>query len=207
MIAELDHAAHDLFRGSAAQKLKSQHAAPQNDLDPVVQRVAMIEHDLCDTIGPQDTMDFAYCTGRIRRVMQHAVGVDHVEALRSKRQVLTIGDHEARIGSVKLKSMPRDLDRAWRQIDARAIRPTTRKLQQVRSHPTTNFEQSRAAKPFKLHDARHPRRVLFISIPLDFIKKLARPELMFAIVYGATRILAPLLTRPQFFLRQSCQRS
>src|SRR5215203_1171755 len=85
MIAELDHAAHDLFRGSTAQKLKPEHPAPQNDLDPVVQRVAMIEHDLRDTIGPQDTMHFAYCTGSTGCVMQYAVRVDDIEALCSKR--------------------------------------------------------------------------------------------------------------------------
>src|SRR5262245_6242591 len=99
--------------------------------------------------------------------------------------------------------MSRDLDRARREIDARAAGATTRKLQQVSSHPTTNFQQSRTAKLLKLHDARHPRRILVITIALDFIEKLNRPQLVLAVVHGTTRILAPLLTRPQFFLCQS----
>src|SRR4051794_11500459 len=99
-------------------------------------------------------MHLAYRSRCIGRVMQDAIRVDHIEALGSKRQVLTVGDHKIAISAVELESMPRDLDRAWRQIDAGAARATARKLQQVRSHPTTNFEQSRAAILLKLHHAR-----------------------------------------------------
>src|SRR6185503_252583 len=110
----------------------------------------MIEHDLRDTTRAKDTMHFAYRSCSVGRVMQDTVRVHNIEALRSKRQALTVRDHEVAISAVKLESVPRDLDRARREIDAGAARTTTRKLQQVRSHPTTDFEQSRAAKLFKL---------------------------------------------------------
>src|SRR5215213_8505956 len=200
VIAELDHTAHDFLRRSPAQKLKPEHASPQNDLDPVVQRVAMIEHHFRCPSWPQHAMNFAYRSSGIRRVMKDAVRVDHVETLRLKRQAFAIRDHEVSLSAVEPETMPRDLDRARRQIDAGASRATTRKLQQVRSHPTTNLKQSRTTKLLKLHQPRHPRRVFLITIALDFIEKLARPELVLAVVFGATRILPPLLTRPEFFL-------
>jgi len=38
---------------------------------------------------------------------------------------------------------------------------------------------------------------------LDVIEELARPELVFANILGATRILPPLFARPKFFLSQN----
>src|SRR5574338_1109846 len=119
--------------------------------------------------------------------------------------MLAVGEHKNSVNAIELKPVLRDLDGAWRQIDAGAACTTTRKLQQVRSHPTTDFEQLRPTKVFKLHQSRHPRRVLFISIALHLIEKIARPKFMLAVVLRATWILAPLLTRPEFFLRQPCQ--
>src|SRR5689334_13924945 len=99
--------------------------------------------------------------------------------------------------------MPRDLNRARRQIDSHTTRPTTRKLQQVSAHAAANLKQLRVAKLIEAHHLRHPRRVLAIPVALDLIKKLSRAELVLAIVFGATRILTPLLTRPQFLFSQS----
>src|SRR6185437_6160678 len=127
------------------------HAAPQHDLDPVVQRVAMVEHDLRHATGPQDAMHFAYCAGGVGRVMQDAVRVDHVEALRAERQMLAIGDHEVSISTVELETMSRNLNRARRQIDASAACAATRKLQKIRTHATANLKQSRPTKTLKLH--------------------------------------------------------
>src|ERR1051325_1573885 len=138
----------------------------------------------------------------IRRVMQHTIRVHHIETSVPERQVLAVGNHEPSVRSVEPETMSRDLDRAWRQIDPRAACATTRKLQQVGAHPATNLEQTRAAKLIEPHHARHPRRILVIAITLDLVKKFARAELVFAIVFGATRVLPPLLPHPQFFFSQ-----
>src|ERR1041385_1056879 len=157
MIAVFDHAAHYFFRRSSPQKLGGQQSASQNDLDPVVQRVAMVKHHLGHATGPKYTMHFAYGSCRIGRVMQNSVGVDHVEALVEKRQMLAVGNHERAVSVVELETMTCNLDRARRQIDTNAPCSVARKLQQVSAHTATNLEQLRPTKLFKFHHARHPR--------------------------------------------------
>jgi|GEM_PF-5829157 len=82
------------------------------------------------------------------------------------------------------------------------VRTSTGKLQQVRAHAATNLEQACATIFVKPHHTRHPWRVLLITITLDVIKKLTSAEFVLAIVLSATRILAPLLSRTNFFFSQ-----
>src|SRR5215813_11446924 len=163
----------------------------------------MIKHHFRHTAGLEHAMHLADRAGRIRRVMQDTVRVDNVEARIAEGQVLAVRDHEVAAGAVKTETIPRDLNRSWRQIDPGAACATTRKLQQVRAHAATNFQQLRPAKLIEAHQSRHPRGVLAVTIALDFVEKLACAELVFAIVFGATRVLTPLLTRAQFLFSQS----
>jgi DNA-binding transcriptional LysR family regulator len=99
--------------------------------------------------------------------------------------------------------MSSDLDGARRQINSDATRAAARELQQVSSHAAANLEQTPAAKLIKLHQARHPRRVFRVTMALYALEKLARPELVLAIVFGATWILGPLFARAEFFFSKS----
>src|SRR5689334_5398206 len=116
--------------------------------------------------------------------------------------MLAVSDRECSARVIKFETMPRDLHRTRSEIDAGATCATARKLQQVGAHAATDFEQTRAAKLIEAHDARHPRRVLGIAMLLDRVEKLAGAELVFAVKLRATRILSPLLPRPNFFLSQ-----
>src|SRR5688572_18880885 len=155
----------------------------------------MVEHHLRYAIRTEHTMDLANCSFRIRRVMQDAIRIDRVEAFITKRQVLGIGDHERADSAIEFKTVLRDLDRTRREVDTDAARTTTRKLQQVCAHATSDLQQTCAAKIFKPHKPRHPRRVFRIPVPLDRIEELARALLMLPTVVGPTRILTPLLAR------------
>src|SRR4029079_9355349 len=112
MIAEFNHAAHDLCRRATTQKLRTQHAAPQDDLNPVVQRVAMIKHHFRCATAPQHAMNLADRARGIRRVMKDTVRVDHVKTLITKRQVLAVRDHKSAVSAVEPETMARDLDRS-----------------------------------------------------------------------------------------------
>ena len=131
--------------------------------------------------------------------MKDTVRVDHVKTLITKRQVLAVRDHKSAVSAVEPETMARDLDRSRREIDASAACATACKLQQVSAHTATDFEQLRAAKLIEAHQSRHPCSVLEVAIALYFVKKFARAEFVFAIVFGAARIVAPLLARTQFF--------
>src|ERR1051326_4953217 len=202
VIAELDDAAHDLLGRTPSQKLGAEQTASQNDLDPIVQRIAMVKHHFRYAARLEHAMQLADRAGSIGCVMQDAIRINHIEAPVAERQVLAVGDHEIAVSAVKTETMTCNLDRAWREIDPGAARPATRELQQVRAHAATNLQQLRAAKLVEAHHPRHPCGILVITIALDLVEKLARPELMFAIVFGATRVLTPLLTRTQFFFSQ-----
>src|SRR5688572_32560644 len=82
----------------------------------------MVKHNLRDSTRPQHAMHLANRARRVRRVMQHAVGVDHVEHFRSKRQPLAVGNHERTIGAVQGEPVACDRNGARREIDAGAIR-------------------------------------------------------------------------------------
>src|SRR6185369_9227432 len=155
----------------------------------------MVEHHLRNAARTEHPMDLANCSLGIRRVMQDAVRIDHLEAFIKKRQVLGVGNHERALSAVEFKMVLRDLDRTRRKIDTDTARTTTRKLQQVGAHAATYFKQSGITKTFKPHEPRHPRRVFRIPVPLDRIEELARARLVLLTVVGPTRILPPLFAR------------
>src|SRR2546421_788329 len=71
--ADFNKARNYVFRAASAQKLSAQEPTVQNDLKPVIPRVAMIEHDARQTCGLQYAMDFTNGGGCVRSVMQDAV--------------------------------------------------------------------------------------------------------------------------------------
>src|SRR5215217_3780956 len=162
----------------------------------------MVKHYFRCSTRPQHAINLAYRSSGVGRVMQNAVRIDHIKAFITKRQALAVRDHEVALSSVELETMARDLDRTWRQIYAGAPRSAARKLQEVSAHSTANFKQPRASKLFESHQPRHPCAVFGVAMVLYPVEKLTCAQFMPAIVFGATRILPPLLTRPQFFLSQ-----
>src|ERR1051325_2157487 len=67
-------------------------AAQHRDVYAVVVRVAMIKHDNGLAAGTQHTMDFANSCGCVRRVMEHAVGVNDVERVVREVQCFSISN-------------------------------------------------------------------------------------------------------------------
>src|SRR5437868_14346245 len=126
--------AHYLLRRLPAKQVAAQQPSPQDYLNPVVERVAMIKHHLCNAAFAQHSIEFAYCTGCVRRVMQYAVGIDHVEALVSEWQTFSIRNQEIAALTINIEAMPRNLYGARRQINSRAACAAARKLQKVRAH-------------------------------------------------------------------------
>ena len=171
----------------------------------------MVKHNLRDSTWPQHAMHLANRAHRVRRVMQNAVGVNHVERFRSKRQPLAIGNHERTIGAVQGEPVACDLNGARREIDARAIRPTTRELQQVeiilrRGLLGGEFLRGRSAEEImsrviefsdhgarplvKVYSRRQTRALfsMFREVVID-IEQLTRAEL---------RFLSPLVSERMF---------
>src|SRR5215212_787306 len=163
----------------------------------------MVKHYFRCSTRPQHAINLAYRSPGVGRVMQNAVRIDHIKAFVTKRQALAVRDHEVAVSSVELETVARDLDRTRRQIYAGAACSAARKLQEVSAHSTPNLKQPRAAKVFESHQPRHPCGIFGVAMMLYAFEKLTRAQFMLAIVFGATRILPPLLTRPQFFLRQA----
>src|SRR5689334_22810961 len=145
-------------------------------------------------------MKFAHRTGSIRRVMQHAIRIDSVETFVREREVFRVAEREVSGLAIQLEMMTRSFDRPRREIDASYTCTAARELQEIRTHPTANFEQTFAGELIEAHHFAHPRRVLFIAMPFDFIKELARAEFMRAAVNRTRRVVGPLFTRALLFV-------
>ena len=65
----------------------------------------MIQHDARLSARAQDPMDLAYRAGRIRRVMEHAIGIRDVKTLVIERQMFAIRDRELAVVPVERKMM------------------------------------------------------------------------------------------------------
>src|SRR5262245_44455067 len=86
------------------------------------------------------------------------------------------------------------------EIHSRNFCTAARELQKVCTHATANFKQTLPGKIIEAHDFRHPRRVLLVTMPLDFVEEFARAELVLATVNRAGRIVRPLLPRAILFI-------
>jgi hypothetical protein len=112
----------------------------QDHLAPVVKRVTVIEHDLCDAAGSEHAMNFANRAGGVRRVMQDAIGIDHIKTLIRKRQALAVGNQKSSWNPVDFEMSSGDFDRARCQVGPSTDRSTASKLKQVSSHTAANFQ-------------------------------------------------------------------
>src|SRR5687768_11699336 len=124
----------------------------------------MVEHHFGGTAFAEDPVNFDDSPDRVRRVMQHSVGIDDVKALRRKWQPFAVGDHESAVLAVECETVTRYLNRARSQINASAECTATRKLQEIGAHSAADFEQLRTGMLVEPHQARHPRRVLTVAI-------------------------------------------
>lgn len=161
----------------------------------------MIQHDSCLPSRSQDPMNLAHCAGRVRCVMQHAIGVCDVKAFISERQPFAISDRELAVLRIERKMMPGNLDRSWSKINAGNFCAAASKLQKIRPHAAPDLEQSPAGEIMKAHYFRHPWRIFLITMSFYFVKELARAKLMLAAVDSAGGILTPLFTRFFFFIQ------
>jgi hypothetical protein len=131
--------------------------------------------------------------------MQHTIRVNNVETLVRERKILGIAKREVARLAIQLEMMTRCFDRTRREINTSHVRAAARELQKVRTHPAANFKQAFAGELIETHYFAHPRRVLFVAVPLDFIEELARAKFMLTPMNRPAWILRPLLARALFF--------
>src|SRR4051812_22000549 len=94
----------------------------------------------------------------------------------------------------------RGLDRARGEIDRGYLRAAASKLQQVRAHAAADFQQLRSREFVEAHHLRHPGRVFLVTMTLNFLKELARAELVPAPIDSTGRVLVPLIARAVFIV-------
>src|SRR5579885_1738070 len=104
---------HARFRFQKPRADPSQHA----DVDAVVVRVAVVEHDDGAASGPEHAPNLPDGGPRVRRVVQNAVRVNYVERLVGELQTLGIGHAELARQSLKLEAAARERDRRLGHIN------------------------------------------------------------------------------------------
>src|ERR1051325_445778 len=109
--------------------------------------------------------------------------------------MLSVCEQEISGHTIKREAMARDLNRARRQINARAACAAARKLQKVCPHPAAYLQQPRPAETIEAHHGTHPRRILLITMSFNLVEEFARAEFMCLSVHSAARVFAPLLAR------------
>src|ERR1051326_2504930 len=166
--------------------------------------MAMIKHHARQPADSKYAMHFANRTSCVRRVMQHTIRVNNVETLVRERKVLGIAKREVARLAIQLEMMTRCFDRTRREIDASHVRAAARELQKVRTHPTPDFKQTFSGEVIEAHHLAHPRSVLFVAVPLDFIKELARAEFMRPAINCPRGVVGPLIARTLLFVITSC---
>src|SRR6266851_4537845 len=159
----------------------------------------MVKHHPRLTAPTQNSMQLAHSALSIGRVMQYAVGIDHVETLARERQFLAVANRKVATLTIDFEMPARDGNRARREINSGYLRTATGKLQKIRAHPATYFQQARTGELLEAHHLWHPRRVLSVTMAFDGIEELARAELVLAAVNRARRIVAPLFAGALFF--------
>ena len=70
----------------------------------------MIDHDPCDAAGSQDSVHFTDGLRRVRRMVQHAVGVHNVERTLGERKPLGVADGQVGLQTVERQPAFCDLD-------------------------------------------------------------------------------------------------
>src|ERR1051325_5171721 len=115
--------------------------------------------------------------------------------------MLSVCEQEISGHTIKREAMARDLNRARRQINARAACAAARKLQKVCPHPAAYLQQPRPAETIEAHHGTHPRRILLITMSFNLVEEFARAEFMCLSVHSAARVFAPLLARPPLLFR------
>src|ERR1051325_7825214 len=162
--------------------------------------MAMIKHHARQPAGSKYAMHFANRTSGVRRVMQHTIRVNNVETLVRERKILGIAKREVARLAIQLEMMTRCFDRTRREINTSHVRAAARELQKVRTHPAANFKQAFAGELIETHYFAHPRRVLFVAVPLDFIEELARAEFMRPAINCPRGVVGPLIARTLLFV-------
>ena len=131
--------------------------------------------------------------------MQHPVGIDKIETAFRKRKLLGIGNSKVPLLTIDIQMMSRNLDRTRCEINSGDPGAGARKLQKIRAHPTTNFQQTGAGVFVEAHHLRHPGRIFRITMMFNCIEELARSKFMLAAMNRPAWILSPLLARALFF--------
>src|ERR1043166_9982890 len=125
-------------------------------------------------------------------MMKHAVRIKNVECVIGKGQAFRIAEGKIAAHFVKVKMVSRYLDRTWREINTRNQRAAACELEQVGSHSAADFEQALVGEFVKTHHLAHPRRILFVTVAFNLVKKLACTKFLLAAINRAAWIAEPL---------------
>jgi hypothetical protein len=133
--------------------------------------VPRVEHHAELPARPQNSDGFADRAPRVRRVVEDAPGVDPVEALVLKRQLLCVGLPYLGLEPFELQPAPDQLDCSVGQVDAGCKGAGARETEEVRAETDTNLEDLLSSCALEIGEAGDVR--LELDAPeLDLLEEL-----------------------------------
>jgi len=172
---------------------------PEPVRDPGMPRV---EHDAGLTTGREHADRLGDRLARVRRVVQHAPGVDAVERGVVERQRLGVGRSDVCFQPLERESAAHELDGMLRQVDAGRDRAGPDETDEVRSEPDPDLEQALAAGALEIGEPVDVR-VELVSRTLDLGEELRRP-LGVRRVFRPAGLLLPEVLDPRLLI--DCRR-